>query len=133
MMTKLCFITQNLMTVGGVQTVVKRFVNYFAEDSDYSVDIIMPYSNKIDDLRALPSSVKVHNLDTVFGTILKGQGIIERCLWALNRRTGLLNNHIFTALLQRIALPREKKNQISSFLNEKKYDAIVGVGDNYAI
>lgn len=132
---KICFLTQNLYTLGGVQIVVSSLVNGLVKGDKHSVDIYMPFGSVNDTVNRIKvsSKVKFYDMNQCFGKIGGDGKLINKFIIALNRRVGFLNNELCVDIFQWCYLPRKQKEKILSVLNSKMYDVIVGVADDYML
>ena len=122
---KICIICQDLYSLGGVQKTVVDIIRFLIEKKGDSFDVIMPFVN-VDDLFDIPKDVRIINLNTIYK---KKKSI----LWGINRRISIFNNRIFAPVLDKIMFGSNEIEKFSNYLNNNKYDCIIGVADEYSL
>lgn len=127
---KICFLTQNLYTLGGVQKVVTTILNYLAEKSEYEIHIIMPYEDVEEKCFDISEQIKVIDLKTI--ALPQKKNIYDK-LKTINKRIKILDNKIFSRILYKNYYPKSYLDLITNYINEKNYDIVVGVGDIYTL
>lgn len=129
---KICFITDNIFTLGGVQRVVSVLSSELAKY--YDVDILCITDKcKIDrELYNLSEKVNIQmKKDLIEKHILSK--IYSKIIREINNKTELLNKDEYTELLANAYYTKEVQNKFIEYLNSRKYDVIIGVAGVYSI
>lgn len=122
---KICFICQNIYTLGGVQRVLATHVNRLAKNPKYDITLLMPLvgSNKglfqLDDRINVIDSSKFNqnNLTVYFWKVLK----------KINTTTHIFDSLKLYGIQSKLILgSREKSNYLDTLAH--KYDVVCGVG-----
>lgn len=129
---KICFITDNIFSLGGVQRVVSVLANEMAKT--YEVDILCLSDNYTID-RKLYNLNKNINVD--INRSLLNKNLVAKIYGKIGRiindKTGVLNNKKFIDILAEIYFPNQVKKKIISYINDKKYDIVIGVEGVFSI
>lgn len=113
---KICFLTENIFSLGGVQRVISVLANSLSEKHD--VDIICTTNQNIDrSLYNLNQEIKVKHL-----TIPKNN-IIIKGLRKLNLWFGILDNKQCKKILKKVYCPSDVKNVLIK--NLSSYDVVI--------
>lgn len=130
---KVCFISMNLFSYGGVQRVLSRILTELNKQTEIEVNLIMPMSESDTNIFGLDESIRIINyfdfkLDdrTLWGFICKA---IRR----FNKDTGILENKAGRKISEHVYFPGAEKKKLEAFLSKEKYDIVVGVGDLFAV
>ncbi|ELP5183050.1 glycosyltransferase family 4 protein [Clostridium perfringens] len=128
----ICFITDNIFSLGGVQRVVSVLSNELSKN--YNVDILcVSNRNKIDR--------KIYNLNerinVEIDTNLFQKNFFERVTGklgrVLNENSNLFNNKKMIKILTEFYFPRSIREKFIMKLNSKNYDVIIGVEGIFSI
>lgn len=129
---KICFLTNNIFSLGGVQRVVSVLANYLCEFN--SVDIICTEHN-------LEIDRKIYNLnesiniitDKSISTRTTTQRVRNKLIKMLNNKTGLYNNDILASYFIDSVYPKKLQNNLVKIINEKDYDFVIGVEGEFSL
>ncbi|WP_163195544.1 glycosyltransferase [Clostridium thermarum] len=129
---KICFITNTIFNLGGVQRVVSVLASALSEFHEVHVLCTM------DDYDI---NRKIYNLSNEVKVVLKGdlfitnfnKRIICKLGKIINNRTMLLNKPERVDILTEIYFPTEVKEKFISFLNSSGYDVVIGVEGYYSL
>ena len=127
---KICVISQDLYTLGGVQRVITDVINYFKIKHCDEITIIMKYDYNDVQCFEINNSINIYNLSDVYSN---RKGKYLKIIWALNRRSALLDNHMYNNFLFNCRFDKQKLQRFSDFINEKNFDWVIGAGDDYAL
>lgn len=125
---KLCIFVQNLYTLGGIQRVVTTVINELCKDSNYEITVVMPSDNAGKHLFDISEKIIVKNEEDI--AILKLEGIVKY-IFAANKRLGILDNKMFLPFVKRIRFNKRIKQKVTDFINDNKYDVVIGAGLDY--
>lgn len=129
---KICFITYNILSLGGVQRVVSVIANELSKF--YEVDIICTANgNKVDN--------ELYKLDEKINVILENDllkkslltDISSKIIRKINKKTNLLNNNNFVGILEHAYYPKEIQERFIKYFNSKEYDLIIGVEGQFSV
>lgn len=129
---KICFITDTIFNIGGIQRVVSVLSS---ELSKYFIVDILCTDNrhKIDrNLYGLSDRVNILiNEDLV--KIKVSKKICYKFMKIINERSGLLNNELFIDILTEVYYPKELQDKFIGFINSNKYDIVIGNSGYYSL
>lgn len=122
---KLCFLTYNIFSQGGVQRVVTTLANELCDEYEITI-ICVNNKNEVDE--------SLYNLNTkkikvIFKTmdISFIERIFRKTTLVLNRKFGCFNNKYLSKFFLDIIFPVRMRNEYSDWLNSQNYDVIIGV------
>ncbi len=129
---KFCFISLNLFMHGGIQRVIPEIVNKLVEQHD--ITIVMPYSEEDENVFQLSNKVNIKNmLDFPRHNKYSINGFLSIAIWKTNMKFGYLDNRLGAHIAKRIMFPKRQLEAISKYINEEKYDVVVGITDYYSL
>lgn len=129
---KICFITDTVFELGGIQRVLSTLANELVEY--YDVDILCTMSGfKVDRrLYGLKEKVKVEiREDLVYKGLIKK--VFLKSIKVLNSKVGFLNKDNYTNFLTKVYYPKEIQESFVQYLNDKDYDVVIGVAGYYSL
>lgn len=95
---KICFLSLNLFMHGGIQRIIPNIINGMTKE--HEITIVMPYSNKDNNIFGLNNEIKIKNLNDFPRhnkyTLI---GAFSLAVWKINKRIGILNNEIGADIL----------------------------------
>lgn len=128
---KICFITYNIFSQGGVQRVVTNLSNELCENN--KVDIICTVDNdKINpelyglNIDKINVSFKIENLNII-------SKILRKIIKVVNNKTGVFNKRKLNNILKEFIFPKHLRRDLIEYLNEKNYDVIIGVEGYFSL
>ena len=128
---KICFFTDTIFTLGGIQRVVSVLASELCKE--YEVDIVCTHDKKIDrSLYKLDDKVNVIINPNLFKKSLIKR-IIHKPFKVLNEKTGLLNKSKYEKVLYELYISSNNKKNLKKFLDKKQYDIVVGVAGYYSM
>jgi glycosyltransferase involved in cell wall biosynthesis len=129
---KICFITDTIFNLGGIQRVLSVLAGELVEY--YDVDVICTSNKfKIDrDLYNLNEKVNI-NMKPELLHINLGEKISLKLIKIINDKTGFLNKESNIDYLTKIYYPKIIQRRIIKYLNNKSYDVIIGVAGYFSI
>lgn len=125
---KICFITQNLYTLGGIQRVVTVLLNELVKTNKYDITVLMPFNMTGRKLFEINSAVKLKDLNEMY---VSPKHTLGRYLLALNKRTGYLNFELCNTLVSRLKYSEKETKLLVDFLNQ--FDVVIGAGLDYSL
>lgn len=129
---KICFITNSIFSYGGVERVVSviasRLTYYHEVDVLCTLDKF-PVKREIYNLN---QKVNVH-IDSNIKKVNTISHLFSGFGRKSNKKTGILNNKLLLPLLEKSYFPRQTQMNFVEYLNNKKYDVIIGVEDYYSL
>lgn len=128
---KICFITYSIFDLGGIQRVTSVISSELSKNHD--VEIVCTNTNQEcnRELYNLSDNVKVN-----FNNLLKKNMITKatcKIFKELNKKFGILNNKRIIKLMTQVYYPTNVQNQFIEFINNNKYDVVIGVGGEYSL
>lgn len=125
---KICFLTHNIFSNGGVQRVVTTLANNLKKHNQ--VDVICTNINYEKDYEKynLSSDINVIYKELNYVDSLKG-----KILRKLNNRFGILNNEIGYKILFKNQFKSSSVDSLIKELNSHKYDVIIGCEGDFSI
>lgn len=129
---KICFITNTIFNLGGVQRVVSVLASKLSES--YEVDVLCTDKN-------FKINRKLYNLDSKVNIKINSEllnkkitsKIIEKVFRKLNYLSGIFNNAKMKDILAHIYYPNKIRCNFIKYLNSQDYDFIIGVEGYYSI
>lgn len=129
---KICFLTNSIFSYGGVERVVSVIASSLAKHNDVEVLCTVDKYTTNRDLYNLNSNVKV-NINSDIKKIGEISKIVSGTVRKINKKTGVLNNKNMVQILQKSYYPTQLKNNFIEYLNNKKYDVVIGVEGYYSL
>lgn len=129
---KICFITNNIFTLGGVQRVVSVLANELNKEHTVEILCLSDHGDINRDLYDLDASIKVDIKPELVKTNILSKSY-RKLLKDLNKNIGIFNNEKMCKKLVEIYFPIEIQKKILTYLNNQKYDAIIGVEGLFSI
>jgi len=129
---KICFLTNSIFSYGGVERVVSVIASSLAKH--HEVDVLCTLDKYVAkrELYNLSSNVNV-NINSDIKKIGAISKIISGVGKKINKKTGVLNNKKLMKILQKSYYPTKLKNNFIEYLNNKKYDVVIGVEGYYSL
>ena len=130
---KICFITMDLFSYGGVQRVLSKLLSELNLKKDIVVNIIMPINPSGQNSFGLDESIRIidyHDFKLNDRTL---RGFICKVIRRINKDTGFLENRVGRRVCDKVYFPGSEKDKLIQFINSEGYDLVVGVGDLFAI
>lgn len=125
---KICFITNELFSLGGAQRVLSVLANNLVQD--YEVHIAWTSNNPTIDrsLYDLNPKIRLHNNRNLYS-----KKPINKILRGLNKVTGIFNKEIFEFTFKEIAYPKKLREEYINYINNNNYDLVIGVGGYFSL
>lgn len=125
---KICFITNELFSLGGAQRVLSVLANNLLQE--YEVHITWTSNNQTIDrsLYDLDFRIGLHNNRNLYS-----KKVINKLLRGLNKVTGIVNKEIFEPVFKEIAYPRKLQEEYINYINNNQYDLVIGVGGYFSV
>lgn len=126
----ICFISQSLYTLGGIQRVLASLLNKMVGEDNIEVTVMMPVLPEEKNIFHL--SEKVHIINTVDYEKSDTATLLCRGLRKINQKTLIFSRMKLSPLLKRfVLLPGLEDKYVNAIAN--KFDVVVGVGCWYSI
>ncbi len=126
---KICLLTQNLYSLGGIQRVVATILPELIADGGYEVSVLMPFAEEGQKLFQIPKEVELKDARTM----RKMPCSLMRYILAANKRLGFLNHPVLNQLVKRMKFPEETLRRYADFLNEGNFDVVIGTNSEYSM
>ncbi|NSB16581.1 glycosyltransferase family 4 protein [Clostridium beijerinckii] len=129
---KICFVTSNIFSSGGVQRVTTVLANELVKYNE--VDILCT-SDKY------KPNYELYNLNKSINVEINGimhkkrliSKLVCKSLMILNNKTGIFNNNKYINILNKVYFPGKIQKNFLEYLNTKKYDVIIAVEALYSM
>ncbi|MBC2580561.1 glycosyltransferase family 4 protein [Clostridium sp. DJ247] len=129
---KICFIMNNIFTLGGVQRVVSVLANELSKEHEIDILCISKENKTNRALYNLDAKINVE-----FNYKLNKTNILSKVLGKIvkdiNKKTGILNKEKYYEKLNSIYFPDKVKKNFTKYLNDKQYDIVIGVEGLFSI
>lgn len=129
---KICFVTDTVFNLGGIQRVLSVLSSELAEYHDICI-LCTDDKYKINrNLYNLNEKVNIKFEEDLVNKnfILK---IYLKLLKILNIKTGIFNREKFVNKLAKVYYPLKIQNNLIKYLNSNKYDIVIGVAGYYSL
>ena len=130
---KICFITDTIFNLGGVQRVLSVIANELSKEHEVTV---LCTNNKYvlnREVYGLSESVKVD----ISNLLLTKRNIFEKVFYRFvkfcHERTKIFGRNIFFKLIEETYYPQNQRDSLKEYLQNKNFDIIVGVEGVYSI
>ncbi|WP_297426949.1 glycosyltransferase family 4 protein [Clostridium sp.] len=129
---KICFISNTIFNLGGVQRVVSVLASELSKDN--IVDVICTDNN-------FKINRKMYNLsdhvNIKFNTELLNKNFVNKVICKTSREinliTGILNNSVMDDILTYAYYPNEVQNKFVDYINKQNYDVVIGVEGYFSL
>ena len=122
----ICFITNNIYSLGGVQRVLSVLANELSRYNTVDIICLKDESEEKADTYKLNENINVY-MKPEFCKKAFLNKVILKMLKDLNQRTGIFNNKQKSDILTNIYFPEKMRKKVTEFINKKNYDVVVGV------
>ncbi|MBE6088926.1 MAG: glycosyltransferase family 4 protein [Clostridium beijerinckii] len=129
---KICFVTSNIFSLGGVQRVTTVLANELVKDNE--VDILCTSDkHKLNyELYHLNRSVNIQ-VNSIMHKKRLISKLICKSLMIVNNKTGIFNKSKYIKTLNKIYFPGKIQKRFLEYLNTKNYDVIIAVEVLYSM
>lgn len=127
---KICFITTNIYSIGGVQRVLTNLSNLLIKN--YEIDILCTeiYDKSFKDYYNLDSNINVRFIGRLENSNIIKENIYKKII-GVNKRTKLLKKNY--KLLKEVYFSSEVRKELIRFLNNEDYSVVIGVEGFYSL
>lgn len=129
---KICFITNSVFNLGGVQRVVSVIANKLSNDFEVHILCMKDQYQEDRKLYNLDNSIKVH----IDGSFVK-RGVINTYLYKvtnkINGKVRIFNNRLLYRIFTVIYYPFKMRKTVAEFINTNNFDLVIGVEGIYSI
>lgn len=127
---KLCFITSNIYTMGGVQRVLSKVTNKLIEQYDIDIICVEVYKDEFKEYYQLDKKINVKYIGRCENKSRIKEKIYSK-IKAINKRCKMLKN--CSVINQEVYFSKEVRERVTELLNKEKYDVVVGVEGIYSL
>lgn len=131
-MSKICFIMNNIFTLGGVQRVASVLASELSKEHEISILCISKEHEINHALYNLDAKVNVEFNSTLDKTNILSKSL-RKIIKDINKKTGILNKEKYYEKLCNIYFPGKVKRNFTKYLNDKQYDIVIGVEGLFSI
>lgn len=125
---KICFVTNEIFSLGGAQRVLSVLANNLVDDYEICI-VCTGTDSKFDrSLYNLDSRIRVEN-----NIKLYSKKTINKLLRGFNKITGVFNNNALEKVFKEIAYPKKLQEEYINYINENNYDLVIGVGGYFSL
>ena len=122
---KICFLTYNIFSQGGVQRVVTNLSNELSKE--HNIDIICTVDDTPIDSKLYGLNTNKIKIDVKVERINILEKISRKFYKEINNKLGILNNKYCSEVLGNLLYPKSLRKELIRYLNAKNYDVIIGV------
>ena len=126
---KICLLTQNLYSLGGIQRVLSTVFPELIARGGYEVSVLMPFDEKDSRLFQIPEQVMLNDVRKMRRS---SRGLAGWIL-AANKRVSFLNRKMFNSLVEKMKFPEEMLRRYANFINEGNFDVVIGVNSENSL
>lgn len=127
---KVCILTQNIYTLGGIQKVITTLVNELVHEENYQIGILMPSKKDGDELFSVDPSIMLYPLEELLGESTLERRISGK-IQEINARKRFLDKKIYFPLVYRLRYTKKQRTKLAQFFNQ--FDVVIGTGFNYSL
>lgn len=128
---KICFITNDIFELGGVQRVVSVLADKLTEE--HEVTVLCTKETKINrELYNISTNLKIDIQPNIFKTNIFSK-FIRKVIKEINQKIGVLNKEKYCKYLAKIYYPKKITNNFIKYFSDNNYDVIIGVEGIYSI
>ena len=125
---KICFITNELFSLGGAQRVLSVLANNLVEEYEVHIAWTSKDSTIDREVYNLNPKIKLYNNRNLYS-----KKPINKFLKGVNKVTGIFNKEIFEAVFKEIAYPKKLQEEYINYINNNQYDLVIGVGGYFSL
>ena len=129
---KICFITTNIFSLGGVQRVVSVLANKLSENHEIHILCTSKKGILDENIYKLNQSIKVEFNDELINTNIISK-TLRKIIKEVNAEIGIFNNYKGLDILSKVYFPKKITSKFIKYLDDKNYDIIIGVEGLYSI
>lgn len=129
---KICFITTNIFSLGGVQRVVSVLSNELIKQHKIEILCISEKPKVDNNLYNLAAEINVEFDYSLIKTNIFSK-VFRKIIKDINKKTGILNSEEYYKKLINIYFPNRVRWNFVRYLNKKQYDIIIGVEGLFSI
>lgn len=128
---KICFITDDIFTLGGVQRVVSVLADNLS--NEYDVTVLCAKNTKINrKLYNINSKLKIDVKPEIFKVNILDKAI-RKIIKDINKKFGFFNKEKYCEFLANVYYPKKIRRNLLNYFNANNYDVIIGVEGIYSI
>lgn len=128
---KVCIITQNIGTLGGVQVVVRSMTEYLVKEKKCEVTLLMPdVRNNASFGNLQMSGICIDDLDNYFKF---KEDTIGRGLRMINRKSACFDHVFFNRMHEWLLFSSSEEEKLVKYLNQNHFDWVIGTAFNYSL
>ena len=127
---KICIVTQELYSLGGVQRTVSGICNHLSRNCDIQICVLMHTYQKENPCFEVDSRVTIVDIADVFSDRFSA---VYKPLNMVNRRIGFLNNALGKQIAKRLYFKTKELEKLASWINENGFDVVIGATASYAL
>ncbi len=133
-MKKVLFLCLDLYTYGGIQRVMSTLLRPLADCGNLDITVMMPYAEGEEDVFGIDQRIRIVNeYDFPYYRKNTFRGAFLKALQHVSKRTGCFSRVRSKSFLGWLFFPRVKIQKISEYVNDQRFDCVVGVGDLYIV
>lgn len=125
---KICFITNELFSLGGAQRVLSVLANNLVQEYEVHIAWTSKDSTIDREVYNLNHKIKLYNNRNLYS-----KKPINKFLRGVNKVTGIFNKEIFESIFKEIAYPKKLQEEYINYINNNQYDLVIGVGGYFSL
>lgn len=126
---KICLITQNMFTLGGVQRVISLMLNEMSKKKQYEFTILMKSKENKENLFTFNENIKIKS----FSDLGLKKNVLCKNILAFNKRIPFLDIKGLEKIIGKLKLNLYNNANLINFINDQNFDIVIGVGVEYPI
>lgn len=128
--TKICIITQELYSLGGVQRSISEICNHLSRNSEIEICVLMHTYQKEKPCFEIDSRVTIVDVADVFSDAFSA---VYKPLNMVNRRIRILDNPLGVQIAKQLYFQAKELDKLVDWINENNFDVVIGATAFYAL
>ncbi len=128
---KVCILTQNIYTLGGIQKVVTTLTNELVYDDKYEISILMPFKDDEHRLFPIDEAVSLYYIEDFVGSNKLIARRVSGKILSLNAKRGFLDKKILFPIIYMLRYTKKRRERLIQFFNQ--FDVVIGTGFGYSL
>lgn len=127
---KICILTENVSSVGGVQRVVTRLASELGYE--HEVTLVSTLDRVDRSIYELNKNIKLDINHELMSDYLISR-VYRTLIKIVNRKTNWLNNSVFYSILEKVYYPKKFKNKFVRYIKDNQYDIVIGAEGYHSV
>lgn len=127
---KVCIVTQDIYTLGGVQKTVYNICSELVDNDDVDIKILM--SDKYEDRECYPHNSKL-TVEKISHVYSEEKSLMFKVLNRFNNHWKFLDNAMGAVLVSKIMFNKSDLVKLATWINAECFDVVIGAGVKYSL